>query len=316
MVQASARSTADRSADLAECGWRFETVVQADGSREQVQVPLTPEEFLHPQEDYYLPNSTFHDRISGDAKDMLERRYEQRADVGVFRDLLMLWDDKTLKDCCPDVAVVLGLRDKDRNRPRFIVAEEGVRPAFVIEVVSPRYRRQDRETKVVYYAQAQVQEYAIVDRRTYRGQQLEEVVGYRLQAGHYQPITPDDEGRVYFETINVWMSLQDGQLVMEDAETGERLKTSRELAAELEQTEQRATQADQRAAQAEQQAAEAIHQAEQSDQRAIQAEQQAAEAIDQADQAEQRAAELAALLAQYQQQFGNLGSESPELRQG
>jgi hypothetical protein len=82
---------------------------------------------------------------------------------------------------------------------------------------------------VVHYAQAGVQEYVICDRRTYRKKTTEEEIGYRLTQGHYQPITPDDDGRIWCETVGLWISLQDGHIVLEDGETGERLQTALEL---------------------------------------------------------------------------------------
>lgn len=215
--------------DLAECGWRYEAIAKPDGTTYNVQIPLTAAEFLHPQEGYQLPNSTFHDNIAGDAKDILTRRYAKTPDVGVFRDLIIEWDIPDLGDHCPDTFVAFGVSNRDRNRSRFIVAQEGVRPSLIVEVVSPRYRKEDRETKVVEYARAKVQEYVIIDRRTYRGQELEEVLGYRLVGGFYQPITPDEEGRILCETVGLWIGLKEGCLVMEDAQTGERLKTSLEL---------------------------------------------------------------------------------------
>lgn len=55
----------DQSQELAERGWRMETIASPDGTEVSVQVPLTDAEFLHPQEGYHLPNSTFHDNITG-----------------------------------------------------------------------------------------------------------------------------------------------------------------------------------------------------------------------------------------------------------
>lgn len=55
----------------------------------------------------------------------------------------------------------------------------------IIEVVSPRYRREDREIKLKEYAQAKVQEYVIVDQRSQRRQVVEEVLGYRLVDGQF-----------------------------------------------------------------------------------------------------------------------------------
>lgn len=268
MIQSAASAIPrDSSTELAECGWSIEEVVQPNGSIQTVQVPLSEAEFLHPQEGFHLPNTTFHNDIAGAAKDMLTRRYANHPDVGVFRDLLIKWDIE-LGDHCPDTFVAFGIRDKQQNRAAFEVVQEGVRPTLIIEVVSPRYRKTDRETKVVQYAQAGVQEYVILDRRRYRKQTLDEVLGYRLVDGHYQPLTPDDDGRILCQTIGVWISLQE-QLVMEDAETGKRLMTSLELEA-------------------------------------------ANQALEAANQAlEQQASEMAALLARYQGQFGELpGNDS------
>jgi Uma2 family endonuclease len=153
--------------ELAECGWRVEVMTRPDGTTEYIQIPLTVAEFLHPKEGYRLLNSTFHDDIAGNAKDILTRRYAKTPDVGVFRDLIVEWDIPELGDHCPDTFVAFGLVERERNRRKFIVANEGVRPSLIIEVVSPCYRKQDRETKVVEYARARVQEYVIIDQRTY-----------------------------------------------------------------------------------------------------------------------------------------------------
>jgi ssRNA-specific RNase YbeY (16S rRNA maturation enzyme) len=77
------------SQNLADCGWRMESVLQPDGTTKEIQVPLTDLEFLHPQEGYHLPNSTFHGRIVGDARDILTRRYDCDLEVTVFGDLII-----------------------------------------------------------------------------------------------------------------------------------------------------------------------------------------------------------------------------------
>lgn len=261
----------DLTTELAECGWRTEIVTQPNGKTVTVKVPLTASEFLHPQEGYLLPNSTFHDDVAGDAKDMLTRRYANSPDVAAFRDLLIRWDITNLGEHCPDTFVAFGLQNKEQNRTKFIVGQEGVRPTFIIEVVSPRYRKEDRETKVVEYAKAKVQEYIVIDRRTYRKQVLDEVLGYRLVSGYYQPITPDEEGRILCETVGLWISLQDGRLIMEDAQTGQRLKTSVELVAENQE---------------------------------LAAENQ--ELATAKELAQQQAADMAALLNRYRERFGDL----------
>ncbi len=233
--------------DIAECGWRDEIILQSDGSTATVQVPLTPEEFLHPEEGYHLPNSTFHDNTAGDAKDILARRYANDPNTAVFRDLIIRWGRRDLGDHCPDTCVVFGLQNKDENRTEFLVEEEGVLPSLMIEVVSPHYRKEDRETKVRQYAQAGVQEYVIFDRRRQRGQIIDEVLGYRLSEGIYLPMVPDEEGIIFCETVGLWMGLEEGRVVMIDGETGSRLLTSLELEQWATEAESRATEAESRA---------------------------------------------------------------------
>jgi Uma2 family endonuclease len=268
--------------ELAERGWRTEEVVQPDGSTVFEMIPLTSEEFLHPEEGYHLPNSTFHDRIAGDIKDILTRRYANDRTTAVFRDLIIRWEIANFKDHCPDTCVVFGVQNKELVRTEFLVNSEGTRPSLVVEVVSPRYRKEDREIKVQQYARAGVQEYIIFDRRRQRGQMLDEVLGYRLVDGTYVPITPDEEGRIMCETVGLWMGLHDGEVVMVDAQTQERLLRAQEL--------------EQWAIQAQQQAFEAQQQASQAEQRASQAEEEKAQAEQRASQAEQRAAQLAEFL--------------------
>jgi Uma2 family endonuclease len=235
------------SEHFAETGWHEELIEQPDGTINSVWTPLTEAEFLHPREGDHLPINTFHDRVVSTVKDLLSRWFSHQPDTRIFSDLLIKWD-VDLGDHSPDVFVGFGLPDPQRDRSEFIVAEEGVRPALIFEVVSPRYRTIDRETKVLHYAKAQVQEYIIFDRRNYRGQTLEEVIGYRLVAsGSYQPITPDDEGRIFSQVSGLWISLRDGQVVLENAATGERLLTSFELEQRAEAEHQRAEAANQRA---------------------------------------------------------------------
>ncbi len=241
--------------DLAETGWHEELIEHPDGNHEIVRTPLTEAEFLHPREGDHLPNNTFHDRIVSSLKDLLKRWFQHQPNTCIYGDLSFKWDID-LGDHCPDVAVVFNVQEPERDRSNFVVAEEGVRPAVVIEVVSPHYRKADRETKVQHYARAGVQEYIILDRRKYRKQTWEEVIGYRLvEPNVYQPITPDEEGRILSHVLGLWISLQDGQVVLENAQTGERLLTSLELSQRAE-AETRRAEAEARRAEAEAQRAE------------------------------------------------------------
>jgi hypothetical protein len=143
--------------------------------------------------------------------------------------------------------VVFGLKDKEKYRSEFVVSEEGTKPAVVMEVVSPRYRRADRETKVKQYAKEGVQEYIILDRRRQRGQLLDEVLGYRLEEGGYVPISPDEEGRIFSQTLDIWIGMCEGKVMLFEGTTDEPLLTSQALEQLAEQERQRAEQERQRA---------------------------------------------------------------------
>jgi len=268
-LQPDALETSQLPAEcFSETGWHEELIEQPDGTVEIVWTPLTAAEFLHPREGDHLPINTFHDRIVSTLKDLLRRWFSHQPNTCIFSDLLIQWDID-LGDHSPDVWVAFGVSDPDRDRSTFVVAEEGVRPSLIVEVVSPHYRKEDRETKVLHYAQAQVQEYIIVDRRNYRGKSLEEVIGYRLAAsGSYQPITPDEEGRILSQVLGLWISLREGQIVLENAETGERLLTALELERRAEGEHQRAEEERQRAEAADRRAEEEHQRAEAADRRA------------------------------------------------
>ncbi|NET56247.1 MAG: hypothetical protein F6K47_08735 [Symploca sp. SIO2E6] len=125
----------------------------------------------------------------------------------------------------------------------------------------------------------------IVDRRLQKGELVEEVLGYRLIKGIYQPITPDSQGRIYCQTVGLLMSLQSGCLVIEDANTGKRLPSSLELEATNQELE---------TANQELEAAKEL------------AQQQAAEMEAAKELAQQQAAEMAELLKQYRERLGEL----------
>jgi Uma2 family endonuclease len=244
---------------LAETGWRMEWVTDEEGQQQLVYFPLTETDFLHPEEDYHLPSNTFHGTVQRDLIDVLQRRYAKREDVGVFGDLIIKWGIKGLRQHCPDVCVVFGLRDKEKYRSKFIVPEEGTKPAIVMEVVSPHYRTADRQKKVKQYARAGIPEYIIFDRRRQRGELLDEVLGYRLEGESYVPIEPDAEGKILSQVLAIWLGMREGKVMLFEGSTGEPLLTSQALEQLAEQEHQRA-EAERQRAEAEHQRAEAEHQ--------------------------------------------------------
>ena len=75
------------------------------------------------------------------------------------------------------------------------MAEEGVSPFFVLEIVSPRYRDADVSKKPKIYRRAGVSEYVIVDPRLRDNKIAYTLRGYRMMGGKYMRMEPDAQGR-------------------------------------------------------------------------------------------------------------------------
>lgn len=221
-------------------GWRYEQVRNADGKEEEIRIPLTPEEALHPQEGYIMPVRTRHDRLTDDLCDMLRPHCEQQADVVVFHDLVFAWDHPAVGNYSPDIAVVPHVRDRMADRGTFVVADEGTRPSLIIEIVSPATRTADRQKKVKDYALVGVQEYVYIDHTTRRGKEVWEIAGFRLDGDRYLPMVPDEDGAYFCETVGVRIGIEEGRVWLEDANTGLELRTNQQVRAALDAETERA----------------------------------------------------------------------------
>jgi len=204
-------------------GHRLVTIRDESGRETFVYRPLTLEDFLDPQEGDHFVQGTLHHEDVAKAVSIFRYLYRDDPTVAVFSDLKMVWDIEGLPQPAPDVAVVPNVEDPHRPRQVFDVALEGTRPRFILEIVSPRYREADRKDKVAIYEQAGVEEYVIIDPWLQEdGSVACEVLGYRMEAGRYVAIPPDDRGRIYSTTDNVWIGVTEARdgFVVVDGETG------------------------------------------------------------------------------------------------
>ena len=173
--------------------------------------PLTLDDFLNPEEGDLFMQGSLHEDDTDALKSIFRYLYEDDPHTTVFSDLKILWGIEGLAQPAPDVMVVPNVKDPNKPRPTFDVEREGTAPTFILEVVSPRYRQPDRESKVAIYEQAGVKEYFIID-SWLRGEQVTyEVVGYRLQDGIYTEIQPNEQNRLFSEITKVWLGITEGQ---------------------------------------------------------------------------------------------------------
>jgi Uma2 family endonuclease len=105
----------------------------------------------------------------------------------------------------PDVFWVGGV-DPDRERRVWIAWEEGGRlPDLIVELLSPSTAHKDRTEKRDLYARVfRTAEYFLYDPDT------REIEGLRLAGRFYQPIPPDENGRIWSEQLGVSFGLWHG----------------------------------------------------------------------------------------------------------
>ena len=201
-----------------------------DGRMELLERPLTPEDFLNPlYGDKWLQGKR-HAKTMAELGEHLERHLRFRPDVEILMDVQHRLGPG-LPNPSPDVSVIFGVRNPERDRESFDLVEEGVGPSLILEVISPkdpRIRRLDEVNKVKLYERVGVQEYLLVDLpREATGHRFR-LKGYRLGIDQrYQPIVPDAEGFLLSVTtqLRFGVSPAGDRIEIVDAATGERLRS-------------------------------------------------------------------------------------------
>ncbi len=232
----------------------------------------------------------------------LQYHYRDRPDVYVSGDLFIYYEEGNPRArVAPDVFVAFGV--PNHKRPVYKLWEEGVVPAFVMEVASRGTWREDEGRKAMLYERLGVPEYWQYDPTgEYLGLKLK---GRRLVEGAYvpQPVVESLDGTLLLrsETLALDFRVKGEESHFFDPATGERLLSRIDQLAARDAAESRAEAAESRAGAAESRAGAAESRAEVAESRAVAAESRADAAASRADTAESRAeaaeAELAALRA-------------------
>jgi Uma2 family endonuclease len=154
----------------------------------------------------------------------LERFFAGRR-VYVSGNLLIYFEKgNPRKSVAPDTFVVKNC--KPGRREIFQTWKEGRTPSFILETTSKTTRREDRGKKKNIYAQMNVGEYFLYDPR---GDWLDPPLqGFRLVNGNYEQIPPDADGGITSQELGVRFVLENGDLAMFDAASGERLLSQEE----------------------------------------------------------------------------------------
>jgi len=193
-------------------GWRYVRRPTPDDPDHLEQVPLTIEDVLHPEVGDFIVHSDRHETDRMYLTAVLRARLEPHGQAIVLSDVRVAWDVPDLRPHGPDVMVIPGLRER-RDWSTFDVAEEGVRPALIIEITSPETRENDVVRKVAHYARAGVAQYVIVDNLGRRGERQLRLLDYRLVGDTYRLQPPDARGWVYLEVAGLWLGVEGDHVV-------------------------------------------------------------------------------------------------------
>ena len=193
-------------------GWRYVRRPTPDDPDHLEPVPLTLEDVLHPEEGDFIVHSDRHETDRMYLTAVLRARLEAHGRAIVLSDVRVAWNVPDLRPHGPDVMVIPGLRER-RDWSTFDVAEEGVRPALIIEITSPETRENDVVWKVAHYARAGVAQYVIVDNIGRRGERQLRFLDYRLVGDTYRLQPPDERGWVYLELADLWVGVEGDHVV-------------------------------------------------------------------------------------------------------
>jgi colicin import membrane protein len=209
-------------------GYRYVRVRRPDGTVDFDQVPLTPDDVLHPQVDDFIVQTNTHDDDLLYLKSVFKVRLKTDPRSVVLSDCRVDWNIPGVRLLGPDVAVFFGVeRGQNYDWETLNVAAEKARPALVIEVTARNTRKNDLGIKVDYYQRAGVPLYVIADVKGRGAKRRVKLLGYQLVNGIYQEIARNAQDRIYLEPVRLWLGVKvDGsggfdRLACFDPDTGE-----------------------------------------------------------------------------------------------
>jgi Uma2 family endonuclease len=200
-------------------GWRF--VRREDG--ELVQVPLTLEDCLHPQEGDHVSANSHHNDDCVYLKAVFDSRRLTPPFAIVSHDLLVDWGLAGMRNHSPDVAVFTGLGRDPRPTGLLRLARLGGRCDLIVEVVSPDKRDNDVVHKFDHYFRIGIPFYVLIDQEQEDGPRT--LRAYRHTPAGYVEEPPDAMSRVPLPPVGLLLGLrEDGRAVCFDAATGEEIE--------------------------------------------------------------------------------------------
>jgi colicin import membrane protein len=220
-------------------GWRYKTVIRADGTKTVEEVPLTEEDLLYPEEGDFAVETPAHVVDFEYCHISLTSFYVEDPKVVVLGNCRVDYGVEGVRPLGPDILVIFDVREWLR-RGTFRFAEEGGWPVLVIEICSPGSRNNDLERKVGLYYRVGVQKYVIVDRGP-EGDGPVVLTGYQRGRKKWKQLPLNEQGRFDLSPVPLWLGEEEGRVWLYD-ETGRRLPDPVELSTALAESERKTQQ--------------------------------------------------------------------------
>lgn len=171
---------------------------------QRIEVPQPPSSNNLIYEDSIPMESDWHRVAMNLLIEIISFFWRHRQDFYVGGNMFIYFDPEQVRKRNfrgPDFFVVKGVADNTRWREAWVLWEEdGLGPSFIIELTSPNTEAEDKGPKKEIYEQIlRVPEYLCYNPYT------EELAGWRLQAGHYTEIEPDERGWLWSQELELWV---------------------------------------------------------------------------------------------------------------
>jgi colicin import membrane protein len=249
-------------------GWRDIVRTDARGRTTVTRLALTEEDILHPELDDHVTQNEPHAIDCVYLMNAFEVQLAGEVGSLVLFDHKIIWDID-IRGHGPDITVVKGLAPDRPPQASFNVAQEGVRPELIVEITSPATHNNDINTKLGHYWQCGVPYYVIVEEIPGRQLRQLRIIGYRRGKRGYRQMRLNARGRLWLETVQLWLGQKNGRVVCYDKK-GRRILTRVEAEQKAEKEVQARKQAEAARRQAEQRAEQEAQARQQAEQRAAQ----------------------------------------------
>jgi hypothetical protein len=217
-------------------GFRLVPHELPDGSRDFVEVPLTEEDFLHPQEEDRFLLTDPHERARFYLRHAIESHCREHHELRVFSDHRIDWQHPDYPAHGPDVVV---FRSPDQRwvfndtQGTFLVGDTDAQTVVVFEITSPSTRHIDLGRKFQEFEAIGIPYYVLVDVAVPQDQRG--LKGYSWRSGRYHPMRHDPQLGFNIPELKMWFHWNEEEdCLVAFNEYGEEIPDSPEMAGRLE----------------------------------------------------------------------------------